>query len=85
MVGIDYIDIDAMLGTEDGYGILPVHKLDGRHQEIAVWASPVSKDGGDAHAVVDGVVAVVPKRDRRPAHPARILRCRLRDEVRVST
>ena len=45
------------------YGILPIHKLDGRHHVIAVWPSPVSKYGGDADAVVALVVAVVSERD----------------------
>ena len=44
-------------------GILPIHQLDGRHQEIAVWTSAMPENGGDAHAVVDSVVAVVSKRD----------------------
>ena len=59
-------DIDIlmlMLGKEYGLVILPVHKLDGRHQEIAVGPSAMSKDGGDAHAVVDGMVVVVSERD----------------------
>ena len=44
-------------------GILPIHKLDGRHQKVAVWASAMPENGGDAHAVVDSVAVVVSERD----------------------
>ena len=64
-----------VLGMGCMCSILPIHKLDGRHHEIAVWPSSMSKYEGDADTVVSLVVAVVSKRDRRAAHLARILRC----------